>query len=684
MNKAAASSKVSPLRNIGIIAHIDAGKTTLSERILFYTRKIHRMGEVHEGAATMDFMPEEQERGITISSACTSCVWNNISINLIDTPGHVDFTIEVERSLRVLDGAVGVFCAVGGVEPQSETVWKQSEHFKTPKLAFINKMDRPGADFASVLASMRERLRAAPLPITMPLGQADSFIGILDLISLEKLIFNQDDQGRTYTRSSLSEQESVLAAPWRDTMLETLAEADDIFCDLYLNAQFNAADIQAAVRRATLSRALIPTFAGSALRNIGVQPLLDAILSYLPAPEDRPFPFAQSANDVNVELPVPPDPADPFMGLVFKVLMDSGRKLSFLRIYAGTLKEGDVCRNVAQKTDERVGRLYRMHAEAREQIPLAKAGDIVAVIGFRSAKTGDTLASTARQALLEPIFPQQPVITLAVEARNADEAKTLDEALERLIIEDPTLTVSLDEATGHRILSGMGELHLDVVLERIRREYFINPRTGRPQAICRETVAHPVSADGLFDRELGKEYHHGAISITMAPLPRNSGNNIKFAFDPRALTPPLPPALMEAARQGLADSLLCDAATGYPLQDVEITVTAMQRKEGLSTAPGFHMAAGSAVRAALSCAKIITLEPLMFVEISAPEDWMGAAISLFSGLGGKVDNVSDRADLKIIEGLAPLSRLFGFSTALRSATQGRAGLMMRFERFDVA
>ena len=671
---------LSSLRNIGVIAHIDAGKTTLSERMLFYTRKIRRMGEVHDGTATMDYLPEEQERGITITSACTTCLWDGKTINIIDTPGHVDFTIEVERSLRVLDGAVGVFCAVGGVEPQSETVWRQSEHFGVPKLAFVNKMDRAGADFEAVLAAMRERLDARPVPVCIPLGAGDAFSGVADLVTEERLTFDQADQGQTIERAPLEGSELELAAAWRERMLESLAENDDVFLEQYLSGAFSVSDVRAALRRATLSRALTPVLAGSALRNIGVQPLLDAVAAYLPSPGDVPAARLTEGKEgeAETEVEIPCDPALPFLGLIFKVTLDGGRKLAFVRLYAGELREGDVCRNVSRNAEERVSRLFRLHADRREQIPVARAGDIVAVIGLRSAATGDTAATPGRNLLLEAIDAYQPVINLALEPRNADEGKTLDEALARFCVEDPTLTVELDEGSGHRIVSGMGELHLDVILERIRREYGISPRAGHPQVVKRETPAKAAEAEGVFDRELGKEYHYGAVNLRIEPLERGAGNRIVFGFDASLL----PRAFRDAAVQGAENALQSGPATGYPLQDTEVTLLAMPRREGVSTAAGYHMAAGIAVREALKNAGSLVLEPIMNVEISVPEPGLGSALSLFGSRGGKVETLADRGGLKIVGGLAPLGNLFGFSTDLRSATQGRAGLVMRFERFD--
>ncbi len=676
---------ISDIRNIGIIAHIDAGKTTLSERMLFYSRKIHRMGEVHDGAATMDYMPEEQERGITITSACTSCQWREKMINLIDTPGHVDFTIEVERSLRVLDGAVGVFCAVGGVEPQSETVWRQSEHFAVPKIAFVNKMDRLGADFEAALEAIRRRLQTNAVAVTAPLGQGESFAGVLDLISGETLTFDPADQGRTVLRVPFSPREATLAAPWRETLLEKLAEADDKFLELWMEGSFSREDVRAALRRATLSRGLTPVLCGSALRNAGVQPVLDAVCDYLPSPLDVPAPVGRDAQ--GREEAVEPDPDAPPVALVFKVLMENGRKLSFLRLYAGQIREGDSLRNVTRKSDDRVGRIFRLHADRREQLESASAGEIAAVVGLRTAHTGETYTARARELVLESIEAYAPVLTLALEPRNADEGKTLDEALARYVEEDPTFQVSLDDDSGTRMISGMGELHLDVLLERMRREYGISPRAGQPQVVLRETVRREAEAEAVFDKELGKEHHQGAVALRVAPLPRHTGNQVTVGdflpADPQEARKILPPALLQAALDGVRDGLQSGELTGWPLVDVAVTLTNVERREGLTTIPGCHMAAGQALREALSKAAPVALEPVMRVEINVPEDFLGPAISLFTAAGGKVEDLEDHAGRKLLRGTAPLRRLFGFSTSLRSATQGRAGLMLAFDRFDL-
>ncbi|WP_297894055.1 elongation factor G [uncultured Desulfovibrio sp.] len=672
------------IRNIGIIAHIDAGKTTLSERMLFYSRKIHRMGEVHNGSATMDYMPEEQERGITIMSACTTCQWGENTINLIDTPGHVDFTIEVERALRVLDGAVGVFCAVGGVEPQSETVWRQSEDFNVPKIAFINKIDRLGADFEAVLEAMRQRLQTNAVAVTIPLGQGEDFRAVLDLVNEQSLTFDPADQGQTVHRAPFTEEEAAIAAPWREILLEKLGEADDAFVEPYLEGTFTLADINAALRRATLARTLTPVFCGSALRNMGVQPVLDAVCALLPSPADVPAPVGHDAD--GREIIVEATPNAPAAALVFKVLMENGRKLAFVRMYAGRIREGESLRNTASGKDDRLGRIYRPHADRREQVESAEAGEIVVVVGLRG-HTGETYTARERQLALESIDAYAPVITLALEPRNADEGKILDEALARYTEEDPTLLARLDDDTGSRMVSGMGELHLDVLLERMQREYGISPRAGNPQVVLRETVRKEAEAAAVFDREMGKERHQGSAALRVAPRARGTGNVVEVgdflpqdAAEARKI---LPRVYLDAALEGVRDALQCGDLTGYPIEDVAVTLTAVDRQEGLTTVPGCRMAAGQALREALAAATPVVLEPVMRVEITVPEDFLGASITLFTTCGGKVEDMEDHGGRKTLRGTAPLRRLFGFSTSLRSATQGRAGLVMTFDCFDL-
>lgn len=675
----------SKLRNIGIIAHIDAGKTTLTERILFYTRKIHRMGEVHEGTATMDFMPEEQERGITITSACTPCHWKDRVINIIDTPGHVDFTIEVERCLRVLDGAVGVFCAVAGVEPQSETVWRQSEQFGVPKLAFVNKMDRPGADFDRTVQAIRTRLGANAVPVTIPVGSGADFSGVIDLIRAKVLSFSEDDEGMTVSESAPEGDLKEACSKARDHMLESLADVDDVFMEKYLEGSVTEDDIRSAMRRAVLARTFTPVLAGSALGNKGVQPLLDAICDFLPSPCDLPPVKGLDAKGESVSVPLTED--GPFVGLVFKVVMEDGRKTAFLRVYSGRFDEGDSLTNVNRGKDDRVGRIYRLHADHREQLKSASAGDIVAVVGLRSAHTGETYAKGI-DVRLEAIESYAPVITLALEPRNADEGKVLDEALARYTEEDPTLLSHFDEETGMRTISGMGELHLDVTLERMRREYHISPRVGAPEVIMRETITGTGEGDCVFDRELGKVQHFGHVSVSVAPRPRGAGNTVKpgsfLPEDKIAAAKVIQKELLAAALEGATDALQSGDLTGYPVVDVAVTITGIERRDGVASEPGCRMAAAQALKQALAAASPVILKPVMNVTISCPEAELGSAISLFGTLGGKIDEMEDNSGQKVVHGTASLRKLFGFSTKLRSATQGRAGLVMSFSRFDRA
>ena len=675
----------SKLRNIGIIAHIDAGKTTLTERILFYTRKNHRMGEVHEGTATMDFMPEEQERGITITSACTTCHWKDRVINIIDTPGHVDFTIEVERCLRVLDGAVGVFCAVAGVEPQSETVWRQSEQFGVPKLAFVNKMDRPGADFDRTVQAIRTRLGANAVPVTIPVGSGADFSGVIDLIRAKVLSFSEDDEGMTVSESAPEGDLKEACSKARDHMLESLADVDDVFMEKYLEGSVTEDDIRSAMRRAVLARTFTPVLAGSALGNKGVQPLLDAICDFLPSPCDLPPVKGLDAKGESVSVPLTED--GPFVGLVFKVVMEDGRKTAFLRVYSGRFDEGDSLTNVNRGKDDRVGRIYRLHADHREQLKSASAGDIVAVVGLRSAHTGETYAKGI-DVRLEAIESYAPVITLALEPRNADEGKVLDEALARYTEEDPTLLSHFDEETGMRTISGMGELHLDVTLERMRREYHISPRVGAPEVIMRETITGTGEGDCVFDRELGKVQHFGHVSVSVAPRPRGAGNTVKpgsfLPEDKIAAAKVIQKELLAAALEGATDALQSGDLTGYPVVDVAVTITGIERRDGVASEPGCRMAAAQALKQALAAASPVILEPVMNVTISCPEAELGSAISLFGTLGGKIDEMEDNSGQKVVHGTASLRKLFGFSTKLRSATQGRAGLVMSFSRFDRA
>lgn len=676
-----APPSLASLRNIGIIAHIDAGKTTLTERILYYTSRIHRMGEVHEGAAAMDFLPEEQQRGITIASACCTCSWSGCSINIIDTPGHVDFSIEVERCLRVLDGAVGVFCAVGGVEPQSEAVWRQAEHFAVPKIAFINKMDRPGASFQRVAHEIRERLGARPVPFTLPLGEEEGFEAVLDVLSMERLDFDSAGQGRTYTRRPLNLEESALVAPWREKLLEAAADEDDILLEEYLAGSIPSPHrLKAALRRGVLGRRIVPLYAGAALRNMGVQPLLDGVADFMPSPLDAPPARVEAVP--NAPLPVADalsaDASAPLAALVFKVFLEGGRKLALLRLYAGSISPGMNCLNVTRGETERISRIFRLEAEAREPLDAAWAGDIVAVQGLRSAVTGDSISAPERPVLLENISSYPAVISLALEPANSPEGCKLDEALARYTLEDPTLKAELDDDTGQRLISGMGELHLEVLCDRLRREYGLNPRRGNQRVLCRESVIKSAEAEGVFERELGGVPHYGWARLRVSPRARGQGNETRVLFAGENWPAPW----LDAALQGMEDGLHAGVLRGFPVQDVLVELLALQKRDGASSPAGYNMAASAALKQALESAGPLLLEPLMLLEIAVPSAFLGAALNLVQTQGGKIENMREKGERKLIQALAPLRELFGFSTRLRSATQGRAGLLMRFERFD--
>lgn len=673
----------SSLRNIGIIAHIDAGKTTFSERILFYSDVIHRMGEVHEGAATMDFLPEEQERGITIASACITCLWQGYTINLVDTPGHVDFTVEVERCLRVLDAAVGIFCGVAGVEPQSETVWHQADEFGIPRLAVVNKMDRPGASFAAVLEAMRDRLGANPVAVTIPLGEGEDFTAVLDLVRGEKLVFASAAQGKLVERTPFTDEEANLAAPWREALLDALTMEDDALLDICLSGGEPEPELlDAVLRKGTLARHFVPVFAASALHNMGVQPVLDAVCRYLPSPLDIPPAVAHTVESKEV-VDIVADPKAKTCALVFKVVISGGRKIVFVRLYSGTVREGEALINAGSGKRERVMRLYRLHAEQRENLAEASAGDIVALQGLKEAQTGDTLVSAPPLVLLEPLRTWRPVISLAFEPKNSEEGERLDVALQTFAAEDPTLRVEMNEATGQRIVSGMGELHLEVLADRMRREWNISPRVGNPQVVCRETIGATAHGMGEFDRELGEQHHYGLVEVTVEPLERGAGVQVRFA--PGAAEPTeWHRTLIAAAEQGVHDACY-SGPSGYAVEDVAVTITRLGRRpQGqLATAPGMHMAAQQATRQALEKARPLILEPLMRVDISVPEAFLGGVIALLGSRGARVEGLGDRPGLKTVQALAPMRGLFGFATALRSVSQGRAGLIMQFLRFDV-
>lgn len=667
------------IRNIGIIAHIDAGKTTLTERILFYTRKIHRIGEVHEGTATMDYLPEEQERGITITSACTTCVWKDKQINIIDTPGHVDFTIEVERSLRVLDGAIGIFCAVGGVEPQSETVWRQSEQYKVPKLAFINKLDRLGADFEMVLTELKEKLAVNPLLLQIPEGQGQDFKGLIDLLRLKYLTFDPESQGTVVREQDLDAEQLARAQPWRERLLEQLADYDEQILEKYLaDEELDYRDLRLLIRKMTVNSVGVPVLVGSALKNIGVQPVLDAVRDFLPSPLDVAPPQGMDPQDKKKKS-FPVSSSAPLSALIFKVSMESGRLLTLLRVYSGSLQAGENVYISTQDKVQRVARLFLLHAGHKDRIDQAKAGQIVAAAGLKGGRTGDTLCSKQDPIILEQIETYKPVISLALEPRNASEEEKLLDALEKVLYEDPTLAMHRDKDTEQIILSGMGELHLEVVLERLRREYKVEMRSGKPQVVYRETLSGQAVVEEEFKRELGEQLHYGHVKLMVEGVGRDKDNQVLCEVDQHGL----PRHWIEAVLQGIEDGLSSGVLGGYPVQGVRVLVMEMKRDPQYSSEVGYHLAAGSALKKAMGKAGPQLMEPLMKVEIYVPEEFVGDVVSLLGSKGSKIENMYDRSGSKVVQALAPLKQLFGFSTALRSSTQGRGNFVMQFERFDV-
>ena len=660
-------------RNIGIIAHIDAGKTTVSERILYYTHKIHRMGEVHTGNATMDFMPEEQERGITIAAASTHCEWKNFNINLIDTPGHVDFTIEVERSLQVLDGAVGIFCAVGGVEPQSETVWKQSEALQIPKLAFINKLDRIGADFETVLSSMQTRLQTKPLVLQIPLGQGQDFSGLADLLTLQKIEFSEEDQGETVLYTPLEGDERIEAEIWREKLLEEIAELDDDFLEKYFNKTYGIEDIKESIRKIAIAKLATPVLMGSALKNSGIQPLLDAICDYLPSPlEAKPL-KSEAFNPDTVKT------------LVFKVMLENNHRFSFVRIYNGILKENSTLYNINLQKHERIDHIYKLHADYHERVKEAYAGDLIGVIGMKTVQTGHTLSNDPNFEPYEDFNKYQPVISLAFEPKNSEEADILDNALAQYTLEDPTLLVNNEE--GFRLVSGMGELHLSVLAERIEREYKIKPRIGNPQVILKESInnSEPIQASYRFERELGDKLHQGHAEISLRKRERGQGNAICLSEQAKTVIQKQKNISKEDTVKTVEDYCLSILESGnnngLALADIEFTLVNILENENTSLV-GIQNALHFALREAYAQAKVVTLYPIMKLEISVPEENLGAVMNLLNICKAKVEQLFEKQNQKSIVALAPMQELFGFATNLRSSTQGRASLSMQFLRYD--
>jgi elongation factor G len=674
------------VRNIGIVAHIDAGKTTVSERFLFYSGRIHKIGEVHEGEATMDWMPQERERGITITAAATSFAWRNFDIHLIDTPGHVDFTIEVERSLRVLDGAVVVFDGVSGVEPQSETVWRQADKFRVPRLAFINKMDRAGADFAAAVAEIHDRLGAKPVPIQLPIGAEDRFAGVVDLVRDKALYFSGDETEGPREDDVPAAMADVVAAA-REKVIEAAADADDVIAAAFLEGQPIAeAALKAALRKATIDCKIVPVLAGAALRNKGVQPLLDAVCDYLPSPLEVP-PVTGTVPGSEEPASRPPEDAAPFSALAFKVAMDEGRKSVYLRIYSGVLRPGDEVQNARTRRNEKIARLFGVHANKRERIERAGAGSIVVAMGLKDAGTGDTLASPKAPIIFERIDIYEPVISRAIEPKTQAEKEKLDFGLSKLCDEDPTFRWNEDAETGQTIIRGMGELHLDIMVDRLRREFGVEANVGRPQVVYRETLAKPADGEARFERVVDDETLYGHARVHVAPRARHAGNDLQLKV-PRVVQTPgapripeTPPAILDAAMEGAREAMR-SGPQGYPIEDIEVAITAIDYRPDASTPAGQKAAVGEALRQAWREAGTRLLEPIMKVEITCPEANVGDVIGDMNARRGQIEELGFRGAQRVIHAKAPLRRMFGYSTDLRSATQGRANYSMQFDSYD--
>ncbi len=668
------------IRNIGIISHIDAGKTTVSERILYYSGEIHRMGEVHDGLAVMDWMPQERERGITITATATTFQWKNYWVNLIDTPGHIDFTIEVERSMRVLDGAIAIFSAVDGVQPQSESVWRQAERYRVPRLCFINKMDRIGADFSKTMAEIAEKLHARPVLIQLPLGTEDKFSGVIDLLSEELVVFSETDQGKTHQLLPVPEarQNEVLNA--RKALVEAAADFDDTILEDYLaDRKVTKERLIAALRKGTITCGLHPVLLGSALRNKGLQPLLDAVTWFLPSPLDS-SPVAITLSGDKDQEEISCNPQNPSCGLAFKVLAEDGKKLTYLRIYAGTMQPGMTLFNSTRDCSEKVGRLFRMHAHKREAVDEAVAGDIIAVTGLKEVLTGDTLCDPGHKVILDGVVTPEPVVSLAVEAKGVEDREKLLPALEKLQWEDPTFLVKEDGETGQTILTGMGELHLEIIIDRLSREYAVQVKTGPPQVVLRETIKQPIERRELFQHEMEGKPQQGEVLLKLTPLRRGEG--IKVVLPPLEESP-FPPGFRRVLGESLAQACAAGCKTGYPLTDLEIRILEAPFIPGVTTLPGLKAAAQRGTL--LACAEVLVLlEPVMSLEITIPAEYAGKVLGTLQQKGGQVQGITGRDGEEKIIAHIPLAAMFGYMTELRSATRGRGTYTMEFSHFDLA
>lgn len=676
-----ANSDLQQIRNFGIISHIDAGKTTVSERILFYAGEIHKMGEVHDGLAVMDWMEQEQERGITITATATNCHWKNYTFNLIDTPGHIDFTIEVERSLRALDGAVAIFSAVEGVQPQSESVWRQADRYQVPRICLINKMDRIGANYQQVLEALIEKFDAKPILLQLPLGNEENFHGIIDLIEEKTILFREEDQGQTLVTGEIPEELQDAVRQQREQIIEAAADYDDDILHDFLDGNpIEAQRLLPALRKGVVDCAIYPVLLGSALRNKGIQPLLDMVCALLPSPLDIP-PSTAIRLDKQEAWQVTTDPTGDLCVLAFKVLADEGRKLSYLRIYSGSLKPGDSVYNSRTQGIEKVARLFRMHSHKRERITQAIAGDIVTATGLKNVLTGDTISHPDLPLQLAGLEYPEPVVSLAVEPKTLDDRDKLPLALEKLQWEDPTFKVTEDPETGQTLLTGMGELHLEVVVQRLKTDFGVATQTGRPQVVYRETVRCATEQQEIFEREIDGKTHHGEVRIRINPTERKSGASINI---PEQLLEDWPTELVELIRGKLTAACQSGQIAGYPLTDLQINLVEAPYNSNKTTDLGISAAINKAVTQALKNAKSTLLEPVMALELIAPSDYTGRVISSLNQKRGQVEGITSRPGQDLIRATVPLLEMFGYMTELRSATKGQGNFTMEFSHFDQA
>ena len=668
------------VRNIGIMAHIDAGKTTTTERVLYYCGRSHKMGEVHDGTAAMDWMDQEQERGITITSAATTCFWRDHQINIIDTPGHVDFTVEVERSLRVLDGAIALFSAVEGVEAQSETVWRQAEKYSVPRIAFVNKMDRVGADFPAVLVQMQEQLATRPVAFQIPLGVEDEFAGVIDLLTGKALVFDEDSLGTEISEAEIPARFAEQYAAYREQLLEAIVEDDDDLAMRYLDGEELSLDeLRAAARKAVLDDRFVPVFCGSAFKNKGVQPLLDAVIHYLPAPSDKPAVVGMDPSDETKKIARAPDAEAPFTALVFKIMFDSYvGSLSYLRVYSGTARVGSVLVNATRDRKERFSRLLLMHANKREDVKEIGPGDIVAAVGLKFTTTGDTITRKVSAVILESMDFPDPVIDVAIEPRTKADQDKLGDALQKLAMEDPTFGTRVDPESGQLLLSGMGELHLEILVDRLKREYKVDAKVGKPMVSYRETLTQEAAGEAKFVRQSGGRGQYGHVKLRVSPLQRGGG----FEFEDESKAEDIPREFIPSVRAGLEEALERGQLADFPMTDLKVVVTGGSFHEVDSSEIAFKVAAAMAFADACEKAAPVLMEPQMELNVTVPEEYLGAVIGDLNARRGKVGAMNQRGGRQIVDAEVPLAELFGYVGDLRSLTQGRGDKSMHFRGFE--